>query len=69
MGSTALPEDYTTGIHMIGEKSAVNMTDSRYTYNDDMNGIYVYYKTGTSASSGTASSFSGGCIKPRFICN
>ena len=54
---------------MIGEKSAVNMTDSRYTYNDDMNGIYVYYKTGTSASSGTASSFSGGCIKPRFICN
>jgi len=41
MGSTALPEDYTTGIHMIGEKSAVNMTDSRYTYNDDMNGIVL----------------------------
>ena len=62
MGSTALPEGYTTGIHMIGEKSAVNITDSKYTYNDDMNGIYVYYKTGTSAASGTASSFSGGVL-------
>ena len=44
MGSADIPEGYETGIHMIGEKSMVNMTDTRYTYNDDMKGIYVYYK-------------------------
>ena len=60
-GKTDLPEGYEKGIHMIGEKSAVNMTDSRYTYNDEMNGIYVYYKIDASAAkSETASVFGTG---------
>ena len=61
-GKTDLPEGYEKGIHMIGEKSAVNMTDSKYTYNDKMNGIYVYYKTDASATSKaeTASVFGTG---------
>ena len=60
-GKTDLPEGYEKGIHMIGEKSAVNMTDSKYTYNDEMNGIYVYYKTDASAAKAeTASVFGTG---------
>jgi len=62
MGSSEVPEGYTTGIHMIGEKSVVNLTDDRYTYNDDMDGIYVYYKTTAAAASETASSFGSGVL-------
>ena len=67
MGTTDIPEGYETGIHMFGEKAAVNMTDSKYTYNDDMKGIYVYYKidgsvSGTAEASGTASVIGKGVI-------
>ena len=60
-GKTDLPEGYEKGVHMIGEKSAVNMTDSKYTYNDEMNGIYVYYRTDAfAAKAETASVFGTG---------
>ena len=67
MGTADIPEGYETGIHMIGEKSMVNMTDSRYTYNDDMKGIYVYYKLDAAVNlvkepSGTASVIGTGII-------
>ena len=62
MGNPDLPEGYKTGIHMIGEKAAVNLTDERYTYNNGMNGIYVYYKTADESASGTASAFGGGVL-------
>ena len=59
-GSTSIPEGYTKGIHMFGSNAAANLTDSRYTYNDDLNGIYLYFKTEAAAAAGTASAFSRG---------
>ncbi|MBR3296525.1 MAG: hypothetical protein IKI65_01650, partial [Firmicutes bacterium] len=62
-GSTSMPEGYTKGIHMFGSAAAANLTDSRYSYNDDLNGIYVYYKTEAAAPPAeTASVFSGNAI-------
>jgi hypothetical protein len=60
-GSTSIPEGYTKGIHMFGSNAAANLTDSRYTYNDDLNGLYLYFKTDSAAAAaGTASAFSRG---------
>ena len=62
-GSTSIPEGYSKGIHMFGSSAAANLTDSRYTYNDKLNGIYVYYKTDAAAvSDETASVFSGNAM-------
>ena len=61
-GNHDMPEGYSTGIHMIGLKSAVNLTDDRYTYNDDMKGIYVYFKNGETSATGTASAFGSGVL-------
>ena len=59
-GSTSLPEGYTRGIHMFGSRAAANLTDSRYSYKDDLNGIYLYYQT--EAPTAAASVFSGGAL-------
>ena len=59
-GSTSIPEGYTKGIHMFGSNAAANLTDNRYTYNDKLNGMYVYFKTEAAAAAGTASAFSRG---------
>ena len=62
-GSTKLPDGYEKGVHMFGSNAAMNLTDSRYTYNDNLNGIYLYFKTeAASASTDTASVFSGGAL-------
>ncbi|MBQ4261931.1 MAG: hypothetical protein II709_08625, partial [Ruminococcus sp.] len=61
-GTTSMPEGYTKGIHMFGSTAAANLTDSRYTYNDDLNGIYVYFKTEATSSADAASAFSGGTL-------
>ena len=62
-GSASIPEGYEKGVHAFGSTSAANLTDSRYTYNDDLNGVYVYYKTDASAASAdTASVFSGSTL-------
>ena len=65
VGTTEVPEKYDASIHMFGEKSAANMTNSVYTYNDSNNGIYVYYKTDADANPGskdTGSVFSTGYV-------
>ena len=62
-GSTRIPDGYEKSIHMFGSTAAANLTDSRYTYNDDLNGIYVYYKTEKAANSAeTASVFAGSTL-------
>ena len=61
-GSTKLPDGYEKGVHMFGSNAAMNLTDSRYTYNDNLNGIYLYFKTEAAASTDTASVFSGGSL-------
>ena len=62
-GRSEPPEGYTTGIHMFGDTVAVNMTNSRYTYDDKLKGIYVYYKhapaLSTSTGTGTQTNDSG----------
>ena len=62
-GSASIPEGYSKGIHMFGSTAAANLTDSNYTYNDDLKGLYVYYKTDSAAKSAeTASVFSGNAL-------
>ena len=62
-GSASMPEGYAKGIHMFGSNAAANLTDSRYTYNDKLNGLYVYYLTETAAAPAqAASAFSGGAL-------
>ena len=46
---------------MFGSRAAANLTDSRYTYDDDLNGIYVYYRTEAPVTA-AASVFSGGVL-------
>ena len=43
-GTSSLPDGYSTGIHMFGSDAAFNLTDSRYCYNDDANGVYAYFR-------------------------
>ena len=62
IGSASMPGDYTRSIHMFGSDAAMNLTDSNYTYNDDLNGLYIYFKTDAAASTDTASAFSGGML-------
>ena len=61
-GTASMPEGYNKGIHMFGSNAAANLTDSRYTYNYKLNGLYVYYLTETAAPSQAASTFSGGAL-------
>ena len=61
-GTASIPEGYTKGIHMFGSNAAANLTDSRYTYNDDLNGIYVYFMTEEASSADAGSVFSGGAL-------
>ena len=55
-GKSDMPEGYSTGIHLFGESIAVNMSDKKYNYDDELNGIYVYFKNepASSTSTGTA---------------
>ena len=61
-GSTDIPSGYKAGIHMFGSGAAQNLTDSRYTYNDKLNGIYVYFKTDSAAAAVTATAMNAGTL-------
>ena len=41
-------------LSFFGFQSAVNMTDTRFTYNNAKNGIYLYYKTAGASCAGTS---------------
>ena len=43
----------TVPLSFFGFESAVNMTDTKYTYNNDKNGIYLYYKQTANKFTGT----------------
>ena len=73
-GTTSMPMK-TVPLSFFGFKSAVNMTDTKYTYNNAKNGIYLYYKqdaasaysgsvasTGTLAATGVLSAIGGAGI-------
>ena len=61
-GTSDKPEGYTAGIHMFGEVNPVNMTDVRFTYDNKLKGIFVYYKhaPALSTSSGASANNSAG---------
>ncbi len=50
-----LPSEESTALSMFGEDSAQNLTNeqSGYTYDDDKEGIYLFYNTDTSAFAGS----------------
>ena len=52
-GKADIPDRYSTGIHMFGEETAVNMTNTKYTYDDKLKGIYVYFKYEPAATTST----------------
>ena len=52
-GTTSMPMK-TVPLSFFGFNSAVNMTDTRFTYNNAKNGIYLYYKTDGASYAGTA---------------
>ena len=58
-GTSSMPDGYADGIHEFGSASTANLTDSRYTYNDDAGGVYAYFKRGAVAPV-AASVFPGG---------
>ena len=43
-GTSSVPTGYESSIHEFGSASAANLTDMRYSYNDDANGVYAYFK-------------------------
>ena len=51
-GTTQMPVR-TVPLSFFGFDSAVNMTDTKYTYNNDKKGIYLYYKQTASKYTGT----------------
>ena len=59
-GTSSVPDGYEAGIHEFGSDSAANLTDSRYSYNDDANGVYAYFKREATAAPAAASAFAGG---------
>ncbi len=65
VGSSTVPEGYTTGIHFFGEKAAFNLNNKLYCWNQSAKSVMVYFKVDTSAASsaGTAgSNFTGGTL-------
>ena len=52
-GTTSIPMK-TVPLSFFGFNSAVNMTDTRFTYNNAKNGIYLYYKQAAASYAGTA---------------
>ena len=67
VGKPGLPEGYTKGIHMFGSGGAANLVNDFYCWNDDVNGIYVFYKTddtvkpdANTAPGAAGSAFTGG---------
>ncbi len=59
-----VPAGYTTGIHMFGSSAAFNLNNELYDWNKDAPGVYVYFKTDTSAkpANATGSTFSSGAL-------
>ena len=57
---TNLPNDDSTALSMFGESTAQNLTNEQagYTYDDDKDGIYLFY--GTDSNAFAASIFTGG---------
>ena len=51
-GTTSIPVR-TVPLSFFGFDYAVNMTDTKFTYNNDLNGIYLYYKQTASKYTGT----------------
>ncbi len=59
-----VPAGYTTGIHMFGSSAAFNLNNELFDWNKDAPGVYVYFKTDTSAkpANATGSTFSSGAL-------
>ncbi len=62
VGDAQMPAGYTTGVHMFGTEAAFNLNSSLYDWANDAPSVYVYFKTDDTASSTTASNFTGGAL-------
>ena len=60
-GSSTIPADYKTGIHMFGTDVAENFNNPLYVWNSNAPEIYVYYKTDNAATA-AGSGFTAGTL-------
>jgi len=58
--STAVPAGYSTGIHMFGSEAAFNLNSSLYDWNNSAKSVFVFFKTDSSVSNTSGSTFTGG---------
>ena len=59
VGKPDVPSGYSKGIHMFGQGGAANLVSDFYCWNDDVNGIYVFYQTDDTVKSDQAPGASG----------
>ena len=59
VGKPDVPNGYSKGIHMFGQGGAANLVSDFYCWNDDVNGIYVFYQTDDTVKSDQAPGASG----------
>ncbi|WP_407386038.1 hypothetical protein [Ruminococcus sp.] len=57
-----MPSDCNGNLHMFTFKNAVKIDDTTYSYRDDNEGMYLFWKGDEKAASATASTFSGGYL-------
>ena len=62
VGDATIPSGYTTGSHMFGSDAAFNLNNGLYDWNQEAQGIYVYFKTDSSVANTTGSTFTGGTL-------
>ena len=62
VGSAGVPQGYTAGIHMFGEKAPFNLNSKLYCWNQKAPSIMVWYKTDKNAPTVTGSGFSSGTL-------
>ena len=61
-GSSEIPANYKTGIHMFGSDAAFNLNSGLYDWNVKAESVYVYYKTDDATASRIATTFTGGTV-------
>ena len=61
-GSEQVPAGYSTGIHMFGSEAAFNLNSNLYCWNNNVDSVFVYFKTEDSSASTAGSNFTVGSL-------
>jgi len=62
-GTSEIPADYVTGIHMFGSDAAYNLNNTQLVWNNDAKSVYVYFAVENAPGASTSgSSFTAGYL-------